>query len=144
MRIFNLALCAMLLLYFEKKGELILQISNIDTAEGTLRAAVYNGEQHFLKTGNAFIGAAKPVKSKKDLQITISEIPFGKCAVAVYHDINNNEKLDKNYLGIPTEPYAFSNNPKVKWRSPTFSETQIEFNSQEQALHLELRRWKNY
>jgi uncharacterized protein (DUF2141 family) len=31
----------------------------------------------------------------------------------VVHDQNNNLKLDTNFLGLPKEPYGFSNNPKV-------------------------------
>lgn len=144
MWIINLALCTTFFLFFEKTGNLVLQIKNVDAAEGTLRVAVYEGEQNFLKTGKELITTSRIVKSKKDQQVILSEVPFGKYAIAIYHDVNDNGKLDKNYLGIPTEPYAFSNNPKVKWRSPTFAETQVEFNSQQKDLHLELNRWKKH
>lgn len=33
----------------------------------------------------------------------------GKYAVVVYHDENHNKICDKNFFGIPTEAYAFSN-----------------------------------
>jgi uncharacterized protein (DUF2141 family) len=144
MRIYNLVLWTALLFLPAKKGDFLLQVKNIDSASGVLRVAIYNGEQNFLKAGTELTGATKLVDAKKDLQIAIPDLPFGKYAIAIYHDVNNNGKLDKNYLGIPTEPYAFSNNPKVKWRSPTFAETQVELNSQQKDLHLELKRWKKY
>jgi len=58
--------------------------------------------------------------------------------------VNNNGQLDKNYLGIPIEPYAFSNNPKVKWRSPTFTETQVELDEAQKDLSVELKRWRKH
>jgi uncharacterized protein (DUF2141 family) len=39
-------------------------------------------------------------------------LPVGWYAVSVVHDENNNSVLDANFLGIPKEPYGFSNNPR--------------------------------
>lgn len=39
-------------------------------------------------------------------------LPVGWYAVSVVHDENSNSVLDANFLGIPKEPYGFSNNPK--------------------------------
>ena len=54
-----------------------------------------------------------------------------------------NARLDQNYLGVPTEPYALSNNVNVKWRRPTFEETKITFNKTEQTVPLQLKKWKD-
>lgn len=45
-------------------------------------------------------------------QVMFYSIPKGEYALLAYHDINNNGKLDTNFLGIPKEPFAFSNNAK--------------------------------
>ncbi len=39
----------------------------------------------------------------------IENIFPGEYALLVYHDENNNHRLDKNFIGIPTEPLGFSN-----------------------------------
>lgn len=36
------------------------------------------------------------------------ELNDGEYSFAIYHDINENEKLDSNIFGIPKEPYGFS------------------------------------
>ena len=41
----------------------------------------------------------------------LEQLPFGYYAVKLYHDENQNKKLDKNFFGIPTEGYGFSNDP---------------------------------
>ncbi|MBT5574281.1 MAG: DUF2141 domain-containing protein [Alphaproteobacteria bacterium] len=48
------------------------------------------------------------------------ELPDGIYAIGVYLDVNFNNKLDKNFFGIPSEPYGFSNNAKAFLRSPSF------------------------
>lgn len=48
-------------------------------------------------------------------------VPVGTYAIRLFLDINNNQKLDTNLSGKPTEPFGFSNNPKVRFKMPTFS-----------------------
>ncbi len=40
---------------------------------------------------------------------TIEDIPPGEYALFVYHDQNENKRVDKNFIGIPVEPIGFSN-----------------------------------
>lgn len=143
MRIYLFVLWTTFFLTPAKKGELVLEIKNIESACGVLQIAVYD-EPHFLEEGKALFQTTTLVQTQQDLRIPITNIPFGRYAIAAYHDVNNNGKLDKNYLGIPVEPYAFSNNPRVKWRSPTFEETQIELNTLQKDIPLELKRWRKH
>ncbi len=119
-------------------------IGNIETAKGSLYVALFNNENNFLEDGANPYGKIVPVKSKPTCTVEFDELPFGKYAIAVYHDLNNNGKLDKNMLGIPTEPYAFSNNPAVKWHSPTFQEAAIELRESKAAIAVELKRWRKH
>lgn len=45
----------------------------------------------------------------------------GTYAVTVFHDENNDQKLNTNFLGIPREGFAISNNPPVKIGAPKFN-----------------------
>ena len=45
--------------------------------------------------------------------------------MALIQDLNGNEDLDFNFIGFPKEPYAFSNNPGIWYRAPTFEECAI-------------------
>ncbi|NRA13315.1 MAG: DUF2141 domain-containing protein [Crocinitomicaceae bacterium] len=44
---------------------------------------------------------------------------FGFC---IYHDQNDDGKCNKNLIGIPIEPYAFSNNFRPRFSKPKFSD----------------------
>lgn len=46
----------------------------------------------------------------------------GSYAVAAFHDINGNEKLDRKWSGFPAEPYGFSNNVRGTMGPPDFED----------------------
>ncbi|MNT83012.1 hypothetical protein D3C72_2228260 [compost metagenome] len=43
----------------------------------------------------------------------------------VYHDENNNGKLDKNFIGMPKEPVACSNNAKGFMGPPKYEDAKF-------------------
>jgi len=52
----------------------------------------------------------------------IKNLKPGKFAFKYFHDQNNNEELDTNWIGIPTEGYGFSNNAEGTFGPPSFKE----------------------
>ena len=47
------------------------------------------------------------------------DLPSGDYAVALFHDENDNGRLDR-MIGIPTEGVGFSNNPRLVFGPPRF------------------------
>jgi uncharacterized protein (DUF2141 family) len=62
------------------------------------------------------------------MEYIFRNIPKGIYAISIFHDRNNNGEIDKNFVGIPTEGYGFSNNIKHKFTSATFEEAQFSIN----------------
>ena len=60
---------------------------------------------------------------------------------AIFHDVNNNGKLDKNLLGVPTEPYGFSNNARSKWGPPKYDTAKFQLNQDQLLLQIEVKKW---
>jgi uncharacterized protein (DUF2141 family) len=58
--------------------------------------------------------------------VNVADLPAGKYSISVVHDANANGKLDTNVMGMPTEAFGFSNNPKVRFGPPSFKDTVIE------------------
>ena len=52
-------------------------------------------------------------------------LPPGRYGVVVLHDENGNHKLDRDFLGIPTEGFGFANNPHVFLKSPSFQAASV-------------------
>ena len=93
-----------------------------------------------------------PKKTEKALQTVMSpvgggtarcrfsQLPAGTYAVAVVHDENGNQKLDSNFLGVPTEGYGVSNNKTYAMSEPRWDESRFELAAGEtRQLSISLR-----
>lgn len=58
------------------------------------------------------------IDAKEGAVLRINDLASGEYWVRVYHDLNGNEELDVNYIGIPKEPYGFSNNVRPMFGPP--------------------------
>lgn len=126
-----------------KTGDMIVDISNIRVGEGCLRLGIYDTPEAFVDK-NAGGPYGKMIRSLKKTRqtVVIPDLPYGRYVLALYQDCNDNGKLDTNFFGVPTEPYAFSNNPGNKWSSPSFADAAITFSPTTPRISLALRTWK--
>ena len=126
------------------KGSIQLTLKNLEVGQGSVRLAIYDNSADFEQQGKTVYGTVITDFSEKEKKIALPELGFGQYAIAVYQDLNNNKKLDKTVLGIPKEPYAFSNNPTVKWNPPSFAESKFQLQNGALPMEIRLRAWKDY
>jgi len=104
-------------------SNLLVTVSNISTTqEGTIFIGIYNNKDLFPVVGKEIKGKYVEVNGKSSITIRFDDLPTGTYAIAIFHDNNNNKKLDKNWFGVPTEGYGFSNNVFGTFGPPTFQE----------------------
>jgi uncharacterized protein (DUF2141 family) len=112
---------------FEKKDDskLYLEVKGIEKIQGKIMVAVYSDSENFPKTGKSFKNYSFAVNSKA-MTLKLDGLNEGKpCAIAVYQDENDNEKLDENMFGMPTEKYGFSNNARETFSAPSFESAKV-------------------
>jgi uncharacterized protein (DUF2141 family) len=104
-----------------------LTVKGVNAGKGNLRIAVFD-EAHRgeFPDGEYLHGVAVPA-TEEEMTVEISNIKPGEYAIVVFQDINQDEVLDKNFLGIPKEPYGFSG----KWKSGGSSFDKALFNTEE-------------
>ena len=112
----------------QETNSLTVTVSNIKTQKGTIMIGLYKGENTFLE--KAF-KTKKTSANSSSVTLTFDNIPAGEYGISLYQDKDNNGKLNTNFIGIPSEPYAFSNNAKgmfgpAKWEDVKFSVTDKE------------------
>ena len=66
--------------------------------------------------------------------IIFENIPKGTYAVSIFHDENNNGKLDTNFFGIPNEDYGCSNNAKGFMGPPKWQDAKFKLNTNKTLL----------
>jgi len=91
--------------------QLIVDIKGIERFGGTMMVAVFNTAAGWEDGENA-IAMGKDSVTGPTVRLIFSELLTGSYAIKLYQDENNNGALDTNMLGIPSEGYGFSNNPK--------------------------------
>ncbi len=91
----------------------------MEVSKGNIRVGIFKSQKGFPVTGNQYKGFEYPSKGNK-MTIEIPNIPKGKYAIGIMHDVNKNGKLDKNFFGYPTEIYGFSNNARGTFSAPSF------------------------
>jgi uncharacterized protein (DUF2141 family) len=105
------------------------------TAKGKVLVAVCD-KTTFLKDC-AYSGSA-PAKAGETV-VTVDGVPTGSWAVLSYQDENDNGKLDRNVLGIPKEPYAFSRDARGRFGPPSFEDAAFELRDEKAITTIKLR-----
>ena len=59
------------------------------------------------------------------MQVVIPDVPPGRYAVRIYQDLDEDSRLDTNYLGGPSEPYGYSNDAHTWFGKPGFGTVAI-------------------
>lgn len=92
-------------------ADLEVQVPNLRSSKGSIRVALHRrgGSVKFPNEAGAIAGAFRQA-AVGSMRFVFTDLPPGDYAVAAFHDRNGDGKLTKNILGIPTEPYGFSNN----------------------------------
>ena len=98
---------------------------------------LYNNSASFPKPDLEFM-VISILADSSVVTFTISDLPVGEYAIALYHDINSDKICNKNWIGIPTESYGFSNNVRVIFSSPSFEKTKFSLN-EDLAINVKLK-----
>lgn len=114
---------------------LIVRVENIKEVKGSLKIAIYDHENHFLS--KEVMSDGKTIESSQ-IEFSFEGLQEGVYAISLFHDENDNGKLDSNFIGIPSEPYAFSNNAKGMFGPPSFEQCKFEVIEGEQKIVISL------
>ncbi len=103
---------------------LTLTVDNIEENKGLVHVVIYDAANWLDRNPANFAGAQSVdiTERKGDGPLVANfELEPGEYAAFAYHDRNANLELDKNLIGLPEEPYAFSG-PFNKLRRPEFAD----------------------
>ncbi|MCF6436897.1 MULTISPECIES: DUF2141 domain-containing protein [Pseudoalteromonas] len=126
---------------------LIVNISNVTSEEGQLLVMIHDNSadyhadlnindpkaQHFLKK------VVAPVAP--NTVVVFENIPAGKYAINVIHDKDADGELDRMifpFLGMPSEPYALSNNIYDHFSKGDFDDALVELQAPSSQIDLTL------
>ena len=118
-------------------SQLTVTIENIRVDSGTVLIALYNSKKTFNNTGSMYREGNVKVEKEKAVFI-FEDLPEGEYAISLFHDINDNNMLDKTSFGIPHEPYGFSNNAIGAFGPPPYKKARFRYNGKTMELSIKL------
>ena len=104
---------------------LTIHVDNVTKSSGQVMVAVLPGEAGFkdeTPAAAAMMKAAQPGR----MTFTATDLANGSYAIRVMHDVNDNGKLDANFIGMPTEPWGMSNNARGNFGPPKWADVKFE------------------
>lgn len=124
----------------ELTGILTVEISGLKDATGNVYIAVYDSDSTWLSEEtftNAKVAIAEALDG--DLVRTELQLPLGTYALTVFHDTDNDGELDTNFIGIPKEPIAMSNNAVAKFGPPKYEDAVFTLGAEPLIQHITIR-----
>ena len=93
--------------------DITVNFKNLESSKGEVFVQLFGADQKKIEGKTVAI-------NNKTAQITFYKMPQGSYAIRAFHDANNNGEMDANWVGIPKEPYGFSNNVRSSYGPPDF------------------------
>jgi uncharacterized protein (DUF2141 family) len=104
-------------------GAVEIDFEGLRNSRGTIRVCMTRDPAHFPDCSGDPAALTQSV-SAVTRRIEFGSVPAGNYAIAVFHDENNNKKLD-TFLGVPREGFGFSRNPTISFGAPHFDKVDI-------------------
>jgi uncharacterized protein (DUF2141 family) len=111
-------------------------VENVRNGRGEVHVDLCD-EAAFLTTNCAFDAAVPAHRGR--VVVTVTDVPPGRYAAVAYHDANGNRDLDLNGLGMPMEPFGFSNDAPMLLGPPLFKDAAFNVADKDVAVLIRLK-----
>lgn len=106
-------------------GNLTVKIEGLRSQRGQICLSLFNGSGGFPTRGDRAVQAECVRIQNGAPTVTFRNLKTGSYAIAVIHDTNSDGTLNRNGLGIPTEGFGFSRNPRILTGPPKYSDAAV-------------------
>lgn len=100
-------------------GSLTVAFTGVARREGVVLLALFDGKAAY----DANTGPVRTLNlpaAEGNFSVTLAGLPPGTYAVKAFHDRDGDGKMKFNPLGMPLEPYGFSNNARAPFGPPSW------------------------
>ncbi|MGM9479819.1 DUF2141 domain-containing protein [Roseateles sp. NT4] len=109
-------------------ADVTLEVEGLDTTRlqgATLMVAVFTEPASWLRQPQSGHRFSLDTAAGGKLSVVLKDLPEGPLAISLFQDANANGRLDMNAMGIPVEPFGFSNNAAGNFGPPKFEQAVV-------------------
>jgi uncharacterized protein (DUF2141 family) len=117
------------------KAQLTLTVTGIKDHKGALMVGVF--DQAGYDADKQVTGMMIPVTG--DTASASVELPAGEYGIKLFHDVDGDGKMATNPFGMPTEPFAFSNNAPAQFGPATWAGAKFKVDAPATAQAIKLQ-----
>lgn len=119
-------------------ADLTIRVENVLPTGGILRLGLYDAARYPDDNSKPIASADVPAIAGETV-ITLRAIPPGTYAIQTFQDVNANDKMDTSWLGLPLEPFGFSEDATPFLSKPSFDDVKFTLAAGENALVIHLQ-----
>jgi uncharacterized protein (DUF2141 family) len=131
-------------------GELRVSVEGLRSAAGTILIGLYDSarsfdraielsdKEGFLNDPDRVAGVALRANPALEGGVVFTNVTPGRYAIILFHDEDGNGRLDKNFWGVPTEPYGFSNDAQGFLGPPDYKDAAMELEGGNRSVEIAL------
>ena len=97
-----------------------ITVNSLRSDRGQVLCALFASEDGFPTKPDRAVQRIKSVIEAGHATCSFADVASGTYAVSVTHDENSNDKLDYNFIGMPSEGVGASNNARGNESPPKF------------------------
>jgi uncharacterized protein (DUF2141 family) len=116
----------------------IVRVTDVRNAAGKVVIGIWNSKNGFPKESSKAFRQATEAIVNGTATATFADVPYGEYAVGVYHDENNNGKMDTRFPGIPVEGVGSSNNVHPRFSAPSFRDCRFDVRDPEKIVSIKI------
>lgn len=107
-----------------------LEVQGVRNARGHVLVALYRPTDGFTETKSTAFRTNKVAAANGTVAIEFNDLPAGSYALAIFHDENDNERIDTGFFGVPVEGFCFSNDARGLFGPPSFKSAALTHSDQ--------------
>ncbi len=103
-------------------SDLTVTVEGIAKQQGSIMLGLFDEASY---DGDGAVNGANLDVTGDSVTVTFEDLTPGEYAVRLYHDVNADGELNTNPFGMPTEPFAFSNDAKGRFGPATWEDAKF-------------------
>ncbi len=120
------------------RRDTVIRVTGLKAQRSNLLIAVFESPAGFPKSDQSTHTTTIEAEGEK-VELSLS-LPINcPIAIAVFQDLDGNKMISKSSIGIPIEPYGFSNNARGLFGPPTFQQSVVRLKEGSDTLEITVR-----
>jgi uncharacterized protein (DUF2141 family) len=107
------------------QGRIQVSVTNFRSDKGVCRLCLFDSPEAYKSKKQQPVNCLSLQVKNKKATGTFENVPSGTYAIFGFHDANDNNVMDNNFIGVPTEGYGASMNKLPFASAPGYEENKF-------------------